>query len=203
MKICILATGRCGSTSLFNCIKEHLPNEYLFLMEPFDCYKTSKSGFTIDIDTKNVLLKTLVGQNPYIEDGVMIYNWIFQTFDKVILLDRKNKQEQTESFVYHTENKTVDKHGKKRYYYLNHISDDKIKKWDLNLSIASQLLETLSTSNNSKIYYYEDIFVNKEESIINEIFDYLELEQIKESIDNWIISDNKKVRVMEKRDKFI
>lgn len=205
MKICILATGRCGSSSLFNCIKEHLNDEYLFLEEPFDRYKTSKLGFTIDNNSSNVLIKTLVGQTPQLDKKSVIkfYDWIFQTFDKVILLDRKNKKEQTESFAYHTENKTKNKHNNKRYYYLNHISVDKIKEWNLNLDTASQFLETQSTDKNSKIYYYEDIFVNKDKSVINEIFDYLELKQIKESIDNWIISDDKKVRTMEKRDKFI
>lgn len=203
MKICILATGRCGSTSLFGCIKDHLPSEYMFLTEPFDRYKTKKEPFTIDTTTPNVLIKTLVGQIPNEKDGMMVYDWIFQTFDKVIILDRKNKVEQTESFAFHTINNIKDRHNRKRVYYLNSIPEDVINKWEIDLNIASELLESYSREYNSKIYYYEDIFVDKNKEVIDEIFNYLELSQLKESIDRWIISDNKKVRITEKRDKLL
>ena len=203
MKICILATGRCGSTSLFGCIKDHLPSEYMFLTEPFDRYKTKKEPFTIDTTTPNVLIKTLVGQIPNEKDGMMVYDWIFQTFDKVIILDRKNKVEQTESFAFHTINNIKDRHNRKRVYYLNSIPEDVINKWEIDLNIASELLETYAREYKSKIYYYEDIFVDKNKEIIDEIFNYLELTQLKESINYWIISDNKKVRITEKRDKLL
>jgi hypothetical protein len=203
MKICILATGRCGSTSLYSCIKEHLNAEYTFLEEPFDRYKTTKKGLTIDFNTPNVLIKTLIGQIPNEKDGMMVYEWIFQTFDKVILLDRKNKIEQVESFAFHTTNNIKDRHNRKRVYYFNSISDEVMDKWELDINIASEFLTTLSKENNTKIYYYEDLFVNKDQLIIDEIFKYLNLTPIKESIDRWIISDNKKVRITEKRDKLL
>ncbi len=203
MKICILATGRCGSTSLYSCIKEHLNAEYTFLEEPFDRYKTTKKGLTIDFNTPNVLIKTLIGQIPNEKDGMMVYEWIFQTFDKVILLDRKNKIEQVESFAFHTTNNIKDRHNRKRVYYFNSISDEVMDKWELDINIASEFLTTLSKENNKKIYYYEDLFVNKDQLIIDEIFKYLNLTPIKESIDRWIISDNKKVRIREKRDKLL
>ncbi len=203
MKICILATGRCGSTSLYSCIKEHLNAEYTFLEEPFDRYKTTKKGLTIDFNTPNVLIKTLIGQIPNEKDGMMVYEWIFQTFDKVILLDRKNKIEQVESFAFHTTNNIKDRHNRKRVYYFNSISDEVMDKWELDINIASEFLTTLSKENNKKIYYYEDLFVNKDQLIIDEIFKYLNLTPIKESIDRWIISDNKKVRITEKRDKLL
>jgi hypothetical protein len=203
MKICILATGRCGSTSLFGCIKDHLPSEYIFLTEPFDRYKTKKESFTIDINTPNVLLKTLVGQIPNKEDGLGFYQFIFETFDKVIILDRKNKLEQTESFAFNTKHKFKDIHNIKRVYYLNSIPKDIMDEWNTNLNEASELLKILSKEYSSKIYYYEDIFVNKNEQVINEIFNYLELTPIDKSINKWIISDNKKVRITEKRVKLL
>jgi len=203
MKICILATGRCGSTSLYSCIKEHLNDEYTFLQEPFDRYKTTKKGLTIDFNTPNVLIKTLIGQIPNEKDGMMVYEWIFQTFDKVILLDRKNKVEQVESFAFHTTNNIKDRHNRKRVYYFNSISNDVMDKWELDINIASEFLTTLSKENNAKIYYYEDLFVNKDQLIIDEIFKYLNLTPIKKSIDRWVISDNKKVRITEKRDKLL
>jgi hypothetical protein len=203
MKICILATGRCGSTSLYSCIKEHLNDEYTFLEEPFDRYETTKKGLTIDFNTPNVLIKTLIGQVPNIEDGLSFYQFIYETFDKVIILDRKNKLEQTESFVFHTTNNVKDRHNRKRIYYLNSIPKHIMDKWNRNLNEASELLKILSKEYSSKIYYYEDIFVNKNEQAINEIFNYLDLTPIKELVDSWIISDNKKVRITEKYDKLL
>ena len=86
---------------------------------------------------------------------------------------------------------------------MNGIPDDLINKWEVDLNIASDLLTAYSIEYNSKIYYYEDIFVNKDMLVINEIFDYLGLKPIEESINSWLISDNKKVRISEKRDKFL
>jgi hypothetical protein len=203
MKICILATGRCGSTSLYSCIKEHLNDEYTFLEEPFDYYKTKKESFTISTNTPNVLIKTLIGQVPNKEDGLGFYQFIYETFDKVIILDRKNKLEQTESFAFNTKHKFKDIHNIKRVYYLNSISKHIMDEWNANLNEASELLKILSKQYSSKIYYYEDIFVNKNEQVINEIFNYLDLTPIKESVDSWIISDNKKVRIPEKYDKLL
>ena len=195
MKICILATGRCGSNSLFRCIQEHLPEEYTFLNEPFDVFKENKENFRIDINTPNVLLKTLVGQIPAQKYRTELYDWIFQTFDKVVILDRKNKTEQTESFAYHTTKNIKDRHNTKRIYNLDSISTDVINKWESDLQIASNFLVLTSQEYNSKIYYYEDIFVNKDMLVINEIFDCLGIKPIKKIINRWIISNDKKVRI--------
>jgi len=205
MKICILATGRCGSTSLLKCIENHLPKEYVILTEPFDRYKQDKQNIRIDESTPDILIKTLVGQIPQqIEkDATNFYNWIFETFDKVIILDRKNKKEQTESFVYYAVNNIKDKHNTKRIYTFDSISTDVIDTWEFNINKASSLLELFSKQYNSKIYYYEDIFVDKNILVINEIFDYLSITPVKEIIDFWIISDYKKVRIYKKIDKLL
>ena len=36
MKICILSTGRSGSTSLYDAIKKHLNEDYYCISEPFN-----------------------------------------------------------------------------------------------------------------------------------------------------------------------
>ena len=203
MKICILATGRCGSTSLHYCIKEHLPENYVFMTEPFDRYKEEKENIRIDVSTPDILLKTLVGQMPDKELKNGFYDWIFQTFYKVIILDRKNKIEQTESFAYHTINDIKDRHNTKRIYYLNSISEHVKDKWESDLKIASELLELTAIRYESKIYYYEDIFVDKNMTVINEIFNYLGIEPNEKIINYWIISDEKKVRIYKKTGKFL
>lgn len=203
MKICILATGRCGSTSLYSCIKEHLNDEYVFLEEPLDRYKKTKKNLAINSETPNILLKTLVGQVPIENDVNQFYDWIFQSFDKVIILDRKNRKEQVESFAYHTTKNIRDKHNIKRIYYLDSIPSDVINEWDANIKIASDLLNQIALNYNSKIYYYEDIFVDKNMLEVNEIFDYLKIEPVEEILNRWIISDDKKVRIYKKIGKII
>lgn len=205
MRICIMASGRCGSSSLYNCIKEHLSDDYTFLEEPLDRHYKIEENLSFCDDDKNVLLKMLLGQAPsnVKENSKLFYESIFKTFDKVIILDRINKIEQSESFIYHTVNKIKDRHKRKRVYYLNSIPKDTFNEWELNLIVVSDALESFSENYNKKIYYYEDIFVNKNTSVINEIFDYLELKPIEESINNWLISDDKKVRISEKYGKFL
>ena len=205
MRICIIATGRCGSTSLAKCIEEHLTSDYTFLTEPLDQYNKTEENLTSYNDTENILLKMLIGQTPdMIEENVkLFYKSIFETFDKVIILDRKSKLEQSESFAFNTKHKFKDIHNIKRVYYLNSISKDVMDEWNMVLNQASKLLRILSNEYSSKIYYYEDIFVNKNKQVINEIFNYLELVPNKESIDSWIISDNKKVRIKEKHHKLL
>lgn len=201
-----MASGRCGSTSLFKCIKEHLTDNYTFLEEPLDRYSKTEENLSFCDDNKNVLLKMLFGQTPSNidkENTKLFYKSILETFDKVIILDRINKIEQSESFIYHTVNKTKDRHKIKRVYHLNSIPKDTFNEWELNLIAVSDTLESFSEKYNKKIYYYEDIFVNKKTSIINEIFDYLELTPIEDSINNWLISDDKKVRISENHNKFL
>lgn len=105
MKICIITTGRAGSTSLYNLIEKHLPLNYYCRPEPF--YGTSKhvdQKLVIESE-ENVLIKTLIGQtqkNFNLEDMDV---WLFKNFDKIILLDRLDKQLQVESFSYHSYNK--------------------------------------------------------------------------------------------------
>lgn len=198
MRICIIATGRCGSSSLFNCIKEHLTDDYTFLIEPLDPYHKTEEDLSSYDNTNNILIKMLLGQTPLKKNrknAMLFYESIFKTFDKVIILDRKNKVEQSESFAYHTVNKTKDKHDTKRIYNLDFISKDMLNEWQLDLIVASDLLEVISVNNNKKIYYYEDIFVDKNISIVNEIFHYLELKPIEKVINDWILLDNKKVRI--------
>jgi hypothetical protein len=36
MKICIISTGRAGSTSLYHLIKKHLPIDYYTITEPWN-----------------------------------------------------------------------------------------------------------------------------------------------------------------------
>ena len=45
------------------------------------------------------------------------------------------------------------------------------------------------------MFFYEDIFVDKDMNIINSLFEYIEIEPIQKYIEQFIISDTNKVRI--------
>ena len=207
MKICILSIGRCGSASLYTAIVKHLTKQYYCIGEPFN-YEINRINETdknqIDLISKkdNVLIKTILSHKPNEMDDESFYVWLFSFFDKVILLDRLDKQSQAESFSYlvHTKNKEW---HRKQFYNMSLVPNGFIEEWDYRLDNLKKILNDLSVKYNKKIYYYEDIFVDKNMEIINEIFDYLELEINHDVINEYILSDDRKVRLKEKTTKLI
>jgi hypothetical protein len=219
MKICILATGRCGSTSLFHCIDKHLPKFYYSAYEPF--HKLKKiidiNDFFLELNKKeNVFIKTLIGQGSErfnINNGEPIYtdiveniefnSWIYNTFDKIILLDRREELLQIESIAYHTFlNNDLIWHRKK-YYDVNKIPSATLKYTQEALLDNKNMLKDFGLKYQFKTYYYEDIFVDKNMKIINEIFNYLTIQPNKEMIETYILSDEYKVRLDKKHNKLI
>ena len=102
MKICILASGRCGSSSLFECIDKHLPKFYYSISEPFHRLQKIKDleEFFLNMGKEeNVFIKTLLGQE--FENSIVNIDWFYNTFNKIILLDRRDQKLQAESMAYH------------------------------------------------------------------------------------------------------
>ena len=199
MKICILATGRCGSTSLFGCIKNHLSDRYTFLMEPFNANMNMINNFSADqksiIELKeDILIKTLIGHTQkdiHIED---MYTWIFDYFDEVILLDRANVRLQVESFSYQEYTKNLKWHDKKRYR-MEIIPKDIIETNIKRLELSTNKINELSKKYNKKIYYYEDIFLDNNMETITEIFNIIKKTPNQDLLNFWVISDEKRVRL--------
>jgi hypothetical protein len=198
MKICILSTGRAGSTSLYNLLEKHLPSNYYCCLEPFnpgmDKHVDVNVNQKLVIESEeNVLIKTLIGhtqENIELEDT---HVWLFENFDEIILLDRLDKHLQLESFSYHSYNKG-NWHEKKRYrmeMVPKDIVDTNIKR----LEHSTNKINELSKRYNKKIYYYEDIFLDNNIETINEIFNLINETPNKELLNFWVISDKKRVRV--------
>jgi len=219
MKICILASGRCGSTSLFECIDKHLPKFYYSVYEPFHRLqeRSDLDGFLLNmIKKENVFIKTLVGQGSErfgIDNGKAVYNgivdikkfidWVYNTFNKIILLDRRDQKLQVESMAYHLHlNNDLGWHEKK-YYEINKISPALLKQAEKTLEHTKKNLAIFGVEHKIKTYYYEDIFVDKNMDIINEIFNYIELVPNKEVIDTYIFSEEYKVRLDKKYNKIL
>lgn len=199
MKICILSTGRAGSTSLYSLLAKHLPSNYYCGLEPFNTGMSRPNGFNINQKSvieseENVLIKTLIGQTQKEIDIENMYVWLFEHFDKIILLDRLDKQLQVESFSYQTYKNNLRWHDKKRYrmeLVPKDIMDTNIKR----LEYSTNKINELSKRYNKKIYYYEDIFLDNNIETINEIFNLINKTPNEELLNFWVISDEKRVRL--------
>jgi hypothetical protein len=207
MKICILSIGRCGSTSLYTAIVKHLTRHYYCVGEPFNdkinrIFKIDENQFDLISKKENVLIKTILTHKPNGMDSNTFNNWLFTFFDKIILLDRLDKKSQAESFSYLVHTKNKEWHTR-QFYNMSLVPNGFIEEWDHRLDNLKKTLGELSIKHNKKIYYYEDIFVDKNMDIINEIFDYLELEIKHDIINEYILSDDRKVRLKEKKNKLI
>jgi len=207
MKICVLSIGRAGSTSLYNTIVRHLNKDYYCIGEPFNgaikrINEIDKNQFGLISKKENVFIKTILCQKPDDMDLNSFNNWLFTFFDKIILLDRLDKKQQVESFSYliHTKNKEW---HRKQFYDMSLVPKETLEEWGDRIENLKKILFDLSIKHNKKIYYYEDIFVNKNMDIISEIFNYLELNMNIDVIKNYILSEDPKVRLNKKSNKLI
>jgi hypothetical protein len=207
MKICILSIGRAGSTSLYNTIIRHLGKGYYCIGEPFNdkinrINKIEKNQFDLISKKENVLIKTILTHKPNGMDNDTFNDWIFTFFDKIILLDRLDKKSQAESFSFLIHTKKEEWH-KKQFYDISLVPKNFIDEWTDRLENLKKTLLDLSIKYNNKIYHYEDIFVYKNKDVINEIFDYLEITMDENIVNEFILSDNCKVRLNEKNNKLL
>ena len=206
MKICIVANPRTGSSSLFGLIKSHLPKNYHSVSEPFNVkhmkyISDDRNHIDIFENSENVFFKNICYQYPTkYNNKDEWYEWLFNNFDKIILLDRKDRLSQSESFVYH-ESKNDLNWNIHSYYDLTNIDKTRIEKRIEILEEDGQFL--LNNSNKFPLFYYEDLYVDKNMDKINELFDYIGIKPVQEYMDFFIFSDARKVRKLSKNTKLI
>jgi hypothetical protein len=128
------------------------------------------------INETNVFIKTFVNQIPIdiVNENKEYYNWFISYFDKIILLDRKDKQSQSESLKYHEKQKNPKNWHTKQYYDLSNITTNEIETTKNKLINEAEILYKLNNIG-YPIFYYEDIFVKKDKNKIKEIFNYIGL----------------------------
>lgn len=206
-KIAILARPRSGSTSLYKLFKAHLePIGFKAFYEPYnprnyvDYYR---SGFDFDyldplLKFDKIIIKTLFGcrQYPVKSIGNSEYafgKWMLNFFDKVIVLDRRDKKLQAESLLANMLS-GIGWDIPKVY------ETDKIEKERLDREIASfqhfsRDLEKSAKDNNWPMFYYEDLFIDHNTGEIKRMFDYVGIEMNEDLVQDFIISDARKVRI--------
>jgi hypothetical protein len=208
MKILLLATPRSGSTSLVKFINSHINlSNYKMVIEPFNqiIHPNNKRINTIQCDNESdsILIKNLflVENNEYpIESFNNVYeyfDWCYSYFDKIIILDRKDKIAQSESFVVNEtiwRESGIDWHTQKIYDLV------KMDKVFLDTMISryiesSKILFEISKSQNLPIFYYEDIFLEHNINVVKNLLEYLEMDLILENYNEFILSPYRRVRV--------
>ena len=204
MKICLLATPRSGSKSLMALLQSVFWNlNYYSISEPFNYDHHSFIGsdthdfYTRILKYERVIIKTLAYQKPNnyenIEDW---YKDLFNIFDKVIILDRKDKKKQAESYAF-WKSKGYKEYGRwhiPSLYDLSNINENQFIETESFLISQSNTLQNLSQLYNKPLYFYEDIFLEKNQEIINNIFHYIEMERDEYNINKYLISNDLKVR---------
>jgi hypothetical protein len=213
MKILILGTPRSGTTSLVKFIDSHikLPN-YKMIIEPFN---SELDGYIMDIDSiinfKNLLIKNLflIGNDEYPKDSFEnvyeYFQWCFSYFDKIIILDRKDKIAQSESFVVNEtaiRERGIGWHTPK-IYDLTKIETSYIKTMINRYTESSKILNNISENKGYPIFYYEDIFLEHNIDVVKNILEYLEMELILDSYQKFILSPYRRVRIEKSNKKLL
>jgi len=212
MRIAIVCNGRSGSTSIFyylNCCLNKQNKQYYTFFEPFNFINPDSEDKLKTFDTilnkKNVLLKTFIDTDNYpyqsFDNVEKYWNWFYSFFDKIIVLERKDKRLQAESLVYHirlSKNRTVSPYWHKpKYYDLNESDEHHIVGLTNHLESESLVLKSISDKG-YPLFYYEDIFVDKDIETIKRLNEYCGIEYNQICIDEWINSPYKKVRLDKK-----
>jgi hypothetical protein len=211
MKIAILTSARSGSTSLYHFIEEILSTKkYTCVSEPFNSYWRNPAGLkTYDIDyfknKSDVFIKTFVSElqraKSFINDEDGYWQWFFDYFDKVVILDRKDKDLQSESLTYHMKKKDLSSWQKKQYYDLSNIEKEEFENSKSILINDSNKMHEFSKLG-YPVFYFEDLFIKKDRNIAENLFDYLELEFRDDLYEKYINSDMFKIRLNKNENRF-
>ena len=206
MKILILGTPRSGSTSLVKFIDSHIKlSNYKMVIEPFNnsLYFKGDSNIETLLQYENILVKNLflLGHEEYPTKSFNnIYEylkWCYSYFDKIIILDRKDKLAQSESFAVNETSmreEGIDWHTPK-IYDVEKIESSYIKTMIDRYIESGEILKNISDTNNFPIFYYEDIFLNKSRKHIEFLFSYLDMEMDESNYMEWILSPYRRVRI--------
>ena len=124
-------------------------------------------------------------------------NWCYTYFDKIIVLDRKNRIAQSESFVINEtmwREKGIGWHTKK-IYDLDRIDKSYLETMIDRYTKSSKILNDIAYTNNFPIFYYEDIFLNHDIKVVKNLFEYLEMDLDVEMYNKYVISKELQVRI--------
>jgi LPS sulfotransferase NodH len=213
MKILLLGTPRSGSTSLIKFINSHISlSHYKMMIEPFNNELNGAiNSITPLLKYNNLLVKNLflIGNDEYpkesFENVYEYFDWCYSFFDKIVMLDRKDKIAQSESFVI---NETIFREKGINWHTQKIYDLDKIDKTYFNEMIdryteSSKILKEISNINNFPIFYYEDIFLEHNMETINNLLKYLGTELNTKYYNEFILSSYRRIRIEKSNKKLL
>jgi hypothetical protein len=184
MKILILYTPRSGTNSIASYFLKQNPN-YEYFNQPFTLYLEKGIRYALYsecIKHDNVLVKSEISNFLNLNIGV---EQLLLDFDKVVLISRKNKRDQSISLILADSSKNF-LDNTKRDYYVEGLSDSTINNTIERLTTNHDRL--LSFMHNSfRFFYYEDLFYGD----FSELFKYLEIEHIQGDFEGILDMKNK------------
>ena len=165
--ISILCTSRSGSTSLTTFIAKCINKSAIH--SPF----LSNKDYSIDILNQDNLYKLMIHNLPKEFDNMLDYGYeIIKKSETVILLDRLNKREQAESLVFKKMKygDSFEYYQLKEYYNKEYLDESNIDTAISYYKDHSMVLKELSEKFDIPIWYYENIFYDKEK--LKELCEY-------------------------------
>jgi hypothetical protein len=175
------------------------------VIEPFNnsLYFKGDSNIETLLQYENILVKNLflLGHEEYPTKSFNnIYEylkWCYSYFDKIIILDRKDKLAQSESFAVNETSMRESGIGwhVPKIYDIEKIESSYIKTMIDRYMESGEILKNISDTNNFPIFYYEDIFLEKSRKHIEELFSYLDMQINEANYMEWILSPYRRVRI--------
>lgn len=151
MKILIVSLPRTGSSELIWRLSTYLGLRYVY--EPFD---TTGRWEYIDGEDDVVVKSLIFDKTEEYESNIDFYVDLARSFDKVILLTRKNLKECAESWAYYRTIK--DSTGEMTMHKYKWKQTDNFEKSFKDILEWNRQLTQLSQQLNIGLTYYEDIF---------------------------------------------
>lgn len=194
MKILILYTPRSGTNSIASYFLKQNPN-YEYFNQPFSQYKEigiRHASYPECLKYNNVLVKSdIVNFNKL----KINQNQLLSDFDKVLLISRKDKREQSISFIIAAQqNNYLD--NTKRTYFTGGIDQEQIKEMISNQENYQILLEKYMDVQ-IPLFYYEDLYFDN----FSKLFEFLELKYIEvDFMDILDVKNKYKTKDLEKKE---
>jgi hypothetical protein len=205
MKIAILARPRTGSTSLYKLFQSHLDG-YMFFLEPFNPKWTLYyNGHGIDfnyidpfLQYNKVLCKTLYGCGHYPVRSVGLLEkefikWMKDYFDKVVVLDRRDKQAQAESLLINQDSDTS--WHEPKIYDVSKLDGKRLEDQINYMTQTSEAMRQVAEDKSWPVFYYEDLYVDHNMDEIKHMFDYVGIDMDETKVYDFIISNKRRVRI--------
>lgn len=157
MKTILIANPRTGSTSISYYVNE-LRRKCQVFIEPFYEYRNIPYNDILLYETS--FTKQIYNQLPKEYTGLRreeFYEMVFNDFDKVVFLDRRDINKQSESYS----SALVRNEWYGKYMYNPNTDDKHLEITNRILSEIKGEMQILADSKQTPIYYYEDIYFDK------------------------------------------